>query len=207
MSRRAAKAQQGKAGNPVIRGVLDSAYKLQKSGNLTQAEMLYHRALQGEPGNPFALYGLGTIAMARGGFGEAIPLLKRALANGYSAETVYTHLGIAQQTAGQPKDALATYRAGMALDPRNPRYPSNASVVLVQLGDPEAGLLEALRAVSLDPAFASAHLNAGSILDALGRHGEARAALETAVRLEPDNAEAKEALGRVLQKIVVGAEG
>jgi tetratricopeptide (TPR) repeat protein len=183
--------------NPYTQKVLDAAYKMQKQGNLQQAELFYHQVLQDEPGNPFALYALGTIAISRQDFEKAIPLLRESISNGYHAETTYSHLGIALQSTGRYVEAVDLYRAGFKLDPKNPRYPSNIAVVLTQMGQLDQALVEVERAIKLDPGFASAYLNAGGILQSMGRRSDAKRMFEKAAQLDPNNQDARNALGRL----------
>jgi tetratricopeptide (TPR) repeat protein len=186
--------------NPYTQKILDSAYKMQKQGNLQQAEVFYHQVLQDEPGNPFALYALGAISISRQEFEKAIPLLRESISNGYHAETSYTHLGIALQSTGRFQEALELYRAGAKLDPKNPHYPSNMAVVLTQLGQTDQALVEAQRAMKLDPKFASAYLNAGGILQSVGRRSEAIHMYEKAAHLDPVSQEARNALRRLMEE-------
>jgi len=163
--------------------------------------MLYQKVLAAEPGNPFAIYAMGTIALNRGDSSTAVPLLRQALATGYTHETVFTHLGIALQSLGQVDEALEVYRAGMKLDPKNPRYHSNAAVVLAQKGDPEAALAEAKVALKLDPKFAPASMNAGFFLQTLNRLPEAAEMFDRTLRNDPNNSVVRDALKLVKQQL------
>jgi tetratricopeptide (TPR) repeat protein len=114
--------------------------------------------------------------------------------NGYAAETVFTHLGIALQASGRTDEAMNVYRAGRKAEPKNPRYPSNMAALLAQQGDPEAGLVEAKRAIKLDPAFLPAYVNGAACLQALGRVSEAAEMFEKVLQLDPAHEQAREAL-------------
>lgn len=187
--------------DPATVRMLDTAYRLQKAGSLEQAELLYHKVITAEPGNPFAFYALGTMALNRGDWANAVPLLKQSLISGYQGETVYTHLGIALQAIGEGDEALLVYQAGMKKDPRNPRYHSNASVVLAQKGDHEGALAEAMAALKLNPKFAPAAMNAGFTLQALNRLPEASEMFERTLRLDPNNEAVRDALALVKQRL------
>lgn len=169
---------------------------MQKSGNHAQAEVLYLQVLRDEPGNPFCLYGLGTIEMARNNMEKAIPRLQESLQNGYVAETVYTNLGIALQVTGRLEEALHAYAEGSKFDPKNPRYPSNAAVVLAQQGKFDQAFSKVQHAIALDPAFVAAYINAGEILQSMGRKDEARNMYEKASQLDPGNQVARDVLDR-----------
>ncbi len=187
--------------DPATVQTLDAAYHLQKSGSLMQAELLYQKVLMAEPGNPFALYAMGTIALDRGNAAAAVPLLRQAYATGYDHETVVTHLGIALQMLGRVDEAMAIYEDAVQRVPTNPRFHSNVAVVLAQKGDYEGGLARAQKALKLDPNFAPACMNAGFILQSLGRHVEAAEMFERTLRLEPGNAQVTEALRLLKQKL------
>ncbi|MBL0210880.1 MAG: tetratricopeptide repeat protein [Holophagaceae bacterium] len=182
---------------------LDAAYKLQKAGSLQQAELLYQKVLMAEPGNPFSLYALGSIALDRGDTANAVALFRQAWATGYTHETVSTHLGIALQSLGRLDEALEIYETASKLDPRNPRFHSNASVVLAQKGDYEGAFQMAQVAMKLNPKFAPAYMNAGMFLQSLGRPVEAVEMFERTLQLEPGNAEVHEALRLLKQKLAV----
>lgn len=189
--------------DPATLGIIDAAYRLQKAGSFQQAELLYRRVLIAEPGNPFALCSLGTIALNRGEMENAAGFLGQALAQGYDHDTVYTHLGIALQALGRDGDALEVYRQGLRKHPKNPGYLSNISVILAHQGQPEAALAEAEKAIVLDERFASAHINAGLFLQTLGRLPEAAQRFERALSLEPENVNVREALTAIKHKIAL----
>lgn len=187
--------------DPATVGILNSAYKLQKAGSLQQAELLYRKVLIAEPGNPFATYALGAIALNRGDASSAVSLLRQALASGYTHETVYTHLGIALQASGQEDEAMKVYQAAMKMDPKNPRYHSNAAVVLAQRGDHEGALTEAKIALKLNPKFAPAAMNAGFVLQELNRLPEAAEMFERTLTHDPKNKPVRDALKLIKQRM------
>ena len=189
--------------DPATLGIIDSAYRLQKAGSFQQAELLYRRVLSAEPGNPFALCALGTISLHRGDHETAVQQLRQALAQGYDHETVYTHLGIALQALGAEAEALEVYRRGLQSNPKNPRYPSNISVILAHQGHLEEALVEVLKAIALDKKFVPAYVNAGSHLQALGRLQESVRMFETALAFDPQNDSVKDALLALRQKMAL----
>lgn len=194
-------AQKGFRKDPATQGTIDAAYRLQKAGSFEQAELLYGRVLTAEPGNPFALFALGSMALQRGDAEKAVLLLQQARAQGYREEAVLTQLGVAYQALGREQEALEVYRAGIHADPRNPKYRSNLAVLLAQQGNPEGALREAQRALELDRTFVPAYLNAGFFLQSLGRLEEAVRHFEQALSLDPGNVSVREALVAVRQKV------
>jgi len=190
--------------DPAVQGLMDAAYHQQRIGNTAQAELLYQKVLSAEPGNPFALYALGSCAMQRGQMASAVPFFRQALGQGYLHETVFTHLGIALQSTGQLDEALEVYRVAMKGDPKNPRYGANAAVVLAQKNDLQGAVEEARKALKLAPAFVPNLVNLGFFFQDLGQLQDALETFEKVVKLEPSNELVKSALLALRQKIAAG---
>lgn len=188
------KTSRKKTANPYVQGIINAAYNQQKLGNRAQAEVLYHQVLREEPGNPFALYGLGALALHAGEMPKAVELLQGAILNGYREATAYSHLGIALQTSGRLDEALETYAAGLKKFPKDPSWVNNTAVVLAQKGDLEGALREARLVIKNFPKDLRAYLNAGQFLTELGRYEEAEAMFRKALELEPEHIQARAAL-------------
>lgn len=185
--------------NPRVQVTLDMAYRLQHQGNLSQAEVLYHQVLKDEPGNPFSLYALGTLAMSRHQYAAAVPLLEQALANGYDDETVLTHLGIALQLSGRPDDALSLYKSASERHPKNARYPANAAVILALREDFAAAESAVQHALKLDPNCVPALINGGTLYRQMDKPAEAIALFQHALKLDPGNEDAKQGLAALIE--------
>jgi Flp pilus assembly protein TadD len=190
--------------DPATLGLIDAAYRLQKAGSLNQAELLYRRVLTAEPGNPFSLCALGTIALLRGEHVAAVAQLRQALAQGYTHEPVYTHLGVALQAVGADQEALELYRTAHQQDPKNPSYLSNISVVLAHQGRTEEALAAAQQALALNPRFAPACVNAGFHFQTLERFEEAAQMFERALLLDSGNDSVKAALVALRRTMPLG---
>ncbi len=188
------KAAKKKAPNTYVQGLLNAAYAQQKVGNQAQAEVLYHQVLREEPGNPFSLYGLGTIALHAGQRAKAVELLRGAIQNGYREATAYSHLGIALQTSGQLDEAIAVYAEGLKRFPKDPSWVNNTSVVLAQKGDLAGAIREARLVIKNFPKDPRAYLNAGQFLTELGEYAEAEGMFRKALELEPEHVQAKAAM-------------
>lgn len=188
------KTSRKKTANPYVQGIINAAYNQQKLGNRAQAEVLYHQVLREEPGNPFALYGLGSLALHAGEMPKAVELLQGAILNGYREATAYSHLGIALQTSGRLDEALETYAAGLRKFPKDPSWVNNTAVVLAQKGDLEGALREARLVIKNFPGDLRAYLNAGQFLTELARYEEAEAMFRKVLELEPEHIQARAAL-------------
>jgi tetratricopeptide (TPR) repeat protein len=95
--------------------------------------------------------------------------------------------GMAHFQAGQAAEAIAAFRAAIALDPQHPLPYSNLGAILRAHGKAEEALACCRQALALDPQHAMAHNNLGLALADLHRHEEAVAALHSAIALEPRN--------------------
>jgi predicted O-linked N-acetylglucosamine transferase (SPINDLY family) len=83
-------------------------------------------------------------------------------------------------------EALAAFRASLALEPAHAEANANAANLLFRLDRPQEALPFAAQALQAIPQMAEAHLNHGLILHALKRYEEAVASLGRAYHIAPD---------------------
>jgi tetratricopeptide (TPR) repeat protein len=124
-------------------------------------------------------------------FEEGLADLERLPADSLEA---LTWLGKAYQGVGRAPDAKASFRKGLALEPRNRwlrLYLANQLAGERAFDEAEA-LYRGI--VADDPYFPLAFYNYGRMLMARGEPGRARPLLERAVRLAPQHEGAKAAL-------------
>ena len=191
------KAAKKKAANTYVQGIINAAYNQQKLGNRAQAEVLYNQVLKEEAGNPFALYGLGALALNAGQMAKAVELLQASIQNGYRDATAYSHLGIALQSSGRLDEAIGVYAEGLKRFPRDPSWVNNTSVVLAQKGDLDGALRESKLVIKNFPKDLRAYLNAGQYLTEMGNFADAEAMFRKALALEPEHIQARAALESV----------
>ena len=124
--------------------------------------------------------------------------LSRVLALGESVadlnnadDSVLLLLGIAQQSAGQYVEAVATFRRLTARRPDVSEYWNNLSIVARQAGDTNMAEQAMLKALGLAPEQAEVHYNLGLLYAEQARWLLAREALLQAVSLAPDFVEAR----------------
>jgi tetratricopeptide (TPR) repeat protein len=183
------KAAKKKAANTYVQGIINAAYNQQKLGNRAQAEVLYNQVLKEEAGNPFALYGLGALALNAGQMAKAVELLQASIQNGYRDATAYSHLGIALQSSGRLDEAIGVYAEGLKRFPRDPSWVNNTSVVLAQKGDLDGALRESKLVIKNFPKdFADAEAMFQKALALEPEHIQARAALESVGKLRVEAA-------------------
>jgi tetratricopeptide (TPR) repeat protein len=108
--------------------------------------------------------------------------------------------------AARYDDAMAEYRASLALNDASATTHYNLGFALSVRGATDAAIGEFERAVQLDPDYAQAHNNLGAVLQLAGRSSEAIAHYERAIALRPDALDARLNLGQLLSSVARSAE-
>jgi tetratricopeptide (TPR) repeat protein len=167
--------------------------------NLPKAETCWRRAAAIDPKNQGCRYSLVQLYGATGRPREAVSVCEelRAAAPGSAANETY--IGVLLARSGQFDAAEAALRKAIELDPKSPA--ACRCLVQLLLGRdrvlPEAKA-QAARLVELEPS-APHYLLLGQACSRAGDLPAARAAVERALRLEPDNKAVQEA-SRALQE-------
>ena len=176
-----------------------------RAGDLARAEKLYRKVLERSPADLNALQLLAALTHATGRTQQAIVLFERAVATldakaGGEARhaALFNNLGNALRDAGRGGEAVATYRRGIALDPRLPELHANlANELYVQ--KEFAGAAESFeQALAFAPDNQNFALSLANVHAAAGRHDEAIARLQALLRVAPNHVDAMGALGRAL---------
>lgn len=97
--------------------------------------------------------------------------------------------------------AVESYRSALAQDPTHLPALRGLANTQVQLERYEAALATIAEAMALDPSFAGHYATRGIILDRMGRHRDAMADYETALRRDPSLADGMHWLDRFLYNI------
>lgn len=167
------------------------------AGYLQLAEAAFRKALARDPASRKALANLGALLQYRGHVQESIDCHRRALELDPDDLEVRCNLATTLVEAGRGDEALAECDAALAAAPGRPELLATRGAVLVGLGEYAAAvpLLEAALEAGPDD---MALINLGLAFQQLGQAGEAMAALDTAVRVNPDNARATADLAALL---------
>ncbi|MGE5612101.1 MAG: tetratricopeptide repeat protein [Bacillota bacterium] len=165
-----------------------AAGQLAESQGAAQAALQQYRAaLKIDPHHRPSLYRLGVVSAQVRAYPEAIAAWKLYLEETQGDATVYGNLGFCHELAGQAAEAEATYRQGIAKDPKNTLCRVNYGLMLARAGR-SAEAKEQLRAVLPE---AQVHYNLGSVYEQQGKREEARGEYEQALKIEPKMTEAK----------------
>lgn len=104
----------------MIGSLLSQALDLHRQGRLDDAEQAYAAILARFPDDPDALHLAGVLARQKGRPGQAVELIRRALAQAPAMGDAYFNLGNALVDLGRLDDAADSYRQSLALDPDQP---------------------------------------------------------------------------------------
>ena len=154
-----------------------------QAGRPAAAERLLARVLKADPGHAVAHHMAGSLHLAAGRLGRAVPHLRKAVAAGAGAEAL-ANLGIALAAGDKREEAERSLREAAVALPEHARVALNLGVLLAGIGDDEAETW-LRRAADLEPGYARAWSELGALLLARGDAGEAAACLDRALALEP----------------------
>jgi Flp pilus assembly protein TadD len=109
------------------------------------------------------------------------------------------NIGVALGRAGRTEDAIAEYRAAVALDPALPMAHGNLGLAFEDSGQLEAAAAQFRAALRRAPHYAGAHNNLGVVLAKLGKTDEAAREFREALRQDATDPEAHNNLGQMLE--------
>jgi tetratricopeptide (TPR) repeat protein len=188
----------------------DWGVELLDHGRLLEAIEQFAAAVRLAPDYADAHLNLGTALLRAGRAAEAVPHFETALHLAPAADAHY-NLGVALVGLGRDREAAEHFQSALRLNPRLPAAQeqfhrtleklNRDAVALAQNGQLEAAA-EQLRAIlHLLPEDADAHANLGNVLLLGSRPREALAEFEQAARLRPDDAQLREILRAVRERL------
>ncbi len=159
----------------------------------------YRQAIQLEPSQTMAYYGLGAYLVRQGRFAEAMSTLRDIIRFDPDDKDIYATLAALSARNGDLTAAAAVYQEGLAAQPNNLElYVSYANWLLSQNRNAAAA---ALYQAAIDQGVSGefkAYVQLGDILVSQGRSAEAKAVYERAIMLSP-NPDTYGRLGKLLE--------
>jgi tetratricopeptide (TPR) repeat protein len=117
-------------------GYIDRTLRARK---LERDSRILREELEERPDDPFVLFSLGSIAIERQEWREALALLGRSLAGSAPTDSItrklHALIARAHQMLGEPSEALAACVAGLEADPDDAELLFREAVVRRQTGD------------------------------------------------------------------------
>lgn len=175
----------------------DHAYALNNLGvilleekRLEEAADYLRRATQAAPDYAQAFYNLGRVAQAHDDAAQALVLYRRALALQPDYVNVMTRaaeLLYKQGDRASLAEAAALYRRAAEREPQQPEHWNGLGVVLQAQGEIEQARRCFIDLTQRFPRYSTAYNNLGILLRRQRQYDPAIAALQTAVRLAPDD--------------------
>ena len=144
--------------------VLMRALGLQGEGKVAEAAVLFEALLKANPSNGAALYSMAVIKLQTGTLDEALELSTRGVQlAGHFAPMHVVHAAILQ-AMGRKEESLASYDAGLALDPNAITALLNSGVILRELMRHKEAVERFNRVIAIEPDNPSALANCAILL-------------------------------------------
>lgn len=156
------------------------------------------KALELDPTLGDAAANLGSFLIEQKRPDEAIDIVKQGLQHSAANARLHYVLGVALQSQGKRAEAENAYERAIQLDPGYARPLNNLAILLTEEKKLDEAVTLLKRLTELEPANERAHYNLGIAYRAKGDRGKAAAEFATALRLQPDYADASRALSDML---------
>lgn len=165
------------------------AIRLHQSGEIDDAEELYHTILGHFPACPEALHFLGLLLHQKGDNDRAIQSIERALVIAPNYADAYNNLGNIFNRQKNYEKAAENYRRALDISPENPPALSNLGIVFSQLSRFDEAIEALSSAIALMPDNAEFYRNLGNAFIKQGDFSRAIDAYRRVVSLKPYHAE------------------
>lgn len=142
---------------------------------------------------------LGWLYLGAGRADDAAREIEAAVRARSDAGT-YGALGVVRARQGRYRDALASYRRALELDPGAAEVHDNLGLLYKSLGDAEAAGNEYREALRLCPGYADAHNDLGALYAREGRLDDAIREFRAALAANPIHANARRNLETALRQ-------
>ncbi|MDY0101273.1 MAG: tetratricopeptide repeat protein [Bacilli bacterium] len=180
---------------------LNKAIKLHQSGELDKAAAIYKSILKEEKDNFDALHLLGTIALRKEQWHEALTLFDKAILVAPDYAQAYSNKGMALVELGLLDEALESYNLAIAIKPKYANAHYGKGIVLRKLKHPNDSLQSYTKAIEIEPNNAEYLFKQGVILGELKQFDEAIKSYKKAININPDLADAYYNIGNILKEL------
>jgi type II protein arginine methyltransferase len=138
---------------------ISQAFQLFQHGRYELAAQRCQSYLASNPGHAEMNHLFGVIRFHQGRTGEALELMRRAVAAADATPQMHNNYGAALNAGGRTEDAIAAFKKALALDPNYSDALNNLGVIYRDAKNTDAAIAAFKRAVELDPASAQAKIN------------------------------------------------
>jgi tetratricopeptide (TPR) repeat protein len=169
----------------------------QALGHLEQARAEYAAAVRAQPDYAMAHYNLGTALTQLGRTMEAESAFTTAIRLAPEFAPAHDGLAVILLRTGRIPDAVTEFKTATRIQPDYAPSHYKLALTLANAGLNEEALDEFAQAVHYAPGSPEMHHDYGVALANAGRMDDAAAQFRETLRLQPDNASAKQNLGRL----------
>jgi len=178
------------------------AVALVKQGRLNEAILHYQDAIRLNSNDSAAHYNLALLLASQGRTDEAIRHYQDALRLKPNRAEAHKNLGLALGKKGQIDQAIGHFQEATRLNPDDPETLYNLGFALEQQGRADEAIRQYQQVLRLKSDYADAGNNLGYLWAARGENlDQARALIEKAVLVQPQNAGFLDSLAWVLFKL------
>lgn len=172
--------------------VIRAGVDLHDKGQFDQAIAKYQEVLAKNPADVNALFEMAFSYMAKKDFDKSLDVAKRGAE--YRSELLpmfYDVMASALDSKGQPNDAIAAYKRGIALSPTSSQLYYNMAVTYREsLSQPDEARAALKKAAEIEPLHPGVQLLLGQVFQGSGYQGPAFLALSTFLLLDPAGGQA-----------------
>lgn len=164
--------------------------RLQRMGDLQEAERIYRDVLVRDPDNVDALRLLAGVAMRARQWGDAEVLLEKALRIAPDFFQGWMDLGHARQEQDRMDAALDAFQRAIRIEPQKPNGYAASGTALGMAGQHDEAIEFFRQALERDEGHAGALAGLGHVLKTIGRQDEAISAYRRCIEHHPGHGEA-----------------
>jgi tetratricopeptide (TPR) repeat protein len=177
---------------------LEVAIQHHRSGELDQAEHLYHELLRIDPQHADALHLVGVLVHQRNRNKESVDYISRAISVHNNVSLYHCNLGASYRELGEIDQAVECFQNAIHLDPHFAGAHYNLGMALEASGQAEKAVACYREALEYNPNFFAAFNNLGKLYAFKKRLEEAVECFREAAKISPGLAEIHYNLGNAL---------
>ncbi len=155
-----------------------------------EALMASSQAMQIDPNSAIAQYNYGHVLINMGHSDEAVVQCQQAIKLNPQYAPAHYNLGLALKNEMRHDEALAACERATEIDPQSAEAWSYIGAIYLDTGHYLDALQPCKKSIELDPQSVDSHIILGLVLISLDRKDEAKIALDTVRKLDPNHSTA-----------------
>ena len=172
-------------------GWLNKAISLKALKRVDEALACFDRAIKINPEKKDAWLSVGDTLLDSARIKDALACYEKLIKIDPSDPEGHIKRGIVLQKVRNLSEALVCYEKAIGLDPANMNAYICKSGVLIELKQFDDALICINKRLTLNANIADAYVDRGTALESLNRYPEAKVSFQTALKIDPKNAQAK----------------